>query len=158
MLIWAVDQVVFDEEDWRQTCAFACSSCLLDFSSCDVDEFNLASLVLSSVRKLWNKRFKHVSMVFERTGEKIYKHIFTKVAETWFLSSSSWQLFSARASSCRRLPSSRWSSSFCNRKRGQRWVKSRRDKSKGAKIGKIADERPLVKWSEAFNIFQSGQA
>ena len=72
MLIWAADQVVFDKEDWRQTCAFACSSCLFDFSSCDVDEFNLASLVLSSVRKLWNKRFKHVSMVFERTGEKLY--------------------------------------------------------------------------------------
>ena len=39
---------------------------------------------------------------------------------TWFLSSSSWQVFSARATSCRRPPSSLWSSSFCN---ARNWVK-----------------------------------
>ena len=89
---------------------------------------------------------------------KIIHNIFAKVAETWFLSSSSWQLFSARASSCRRLPTSRWSSSFCKRKRGQTWVKNKQEKSKGAKKGKIGDERPSIKWSEAFHIFQSGQA
>ena len=75
MLSWA-DQFVFDEGDWRQTCAFACSSCLCDFSSCDVEEFNLASLVLSSVRKLWNKRFKHVSWSLREQVKNFRQHIY----------------------------------------------------------------------------------
>ena len=130
MLIWAADQVVFDKEDWRQTCAFACSSCLFDFSSCDVDEFNLASLVLSSVRKLWNKRFKHVSMVFERTGEKLFKTYLQKLPKPGFClpaPGSFSQPARALVEDCQVLAGLLHSAK-------EKEVKSRQEKSKGAKL------------------------
>ena len=40
------------------TCAFACSSCRVDFSNCEVAEFSFASFVFSSVRKLCKKRLE----------------------------------------------------------------------------------------------------
>ena len=87
------------------TCAFACSSCRVDFSSCEVAEFSFASFVFSSVRKLCKKSLQKCPVEMIQLSVNII---------TWFLSSSSWQVFSARATSCRRPPSSLWSSSFCN--------------------------------------------
>ena len=40
------------------TCAFACSSCRLDFSNCEVAEFSFASFVFSSVRKLCKRSWR----------------------------------------------------------------------------------------------------
>ena len=157
MLSWADDQFVFDEEDWRQTCAFACSSCLFDFSSCDVAEFNLASFVLSSVRKLWNERFKIVLWSLREQVKNYSQHIYKSCRNLIFV----FQLLAAFLSPRKVLSkTTKFSLVFFilqqkkKSKMGQRHVR----KVQRGKKGKIGDGRPLIKWSKGFYIFQTGQA
>ena len=143
MLIWAVDQVVFDEEDWRQTCAFACSSCLFDFSSCDVDEFNFASLVLSSVRKLWNERFKIVLWSLREQVKNYTEHIYKSCRNLVFV----FQLLAAFLSTRKLLSkTAKFSLVFFILQQKKRSKPGKKSPKALGPRGKIGDERLLIKF------------
>lgn len=93
-------------------------------------------------------------MVFERTGEKFYATFLQKLSKPGFClpaPGSFSQPAQALVEDCQVLVGLLHSAT-------EKEVKGRQEKSQGAKTGKIGDERPSIKWSEAFHIFQSGQA